>query len=99
MFTALLVVHGDGILDDEDLSLVCLGLDENETDTPIGGRLGISSLTELRCRERFQFSRDQLVFLCHALRLPMEMEAVNKTHWQNLEVLCIVLRRLSYPGS
>ena len=79
MFTALLVVHRDGILDDEDLSSVCLALDENETDTPMGRRLDISSLTEPRCRERFQLSRDQLVFLCHALRLPMEMEAVNKT--------------------
>ncbi|KAL8560180.1 hypothetical protein ACOMHN_021675 [Nucella lapillus] len=53
--------------------------------------------TDQQCKDHFRFFPQDIIRLCQLLRMPDRMTAVNRTSASGLEVLSIVLKRLSYP--
>ncbi|KAK7466643.1 hypothetical protein BaRGS_00037251 [Batillaria attramentaria] len=65
-----------------------LGLDRN---------FSLHKYTDQQCKDHFRFFPQDIIRLCQLLHMPDRMTAVNRTSASGLEVLCIVLKRLSYP--
>lgn len=104
----LLIAHDDGKIDDEELIMLNLGLEEDESrllqSVPRefgrftrGPRLNLDSLSDQCCLEYFRFNRAKIRDLCRFLDLPQRMRADNRIEWSSEEGLCILLRRLAYP--
>jgi hypothetical protein len=49
------------------------------------------------CQLEFRFHANEIYYIGSALRLPQIMILDNDIHFQTIEGLCIVLRRLVYP--
>ena len=55
------------------------------------------NITAPKATQLFRLTKDDLGTLCRLLRLPPVMTGRNRTSWSGMEVLCLVLCRLSYP--
>ena len=55
-------------------------------------------LPEHDFKKRFRFHKKDIPELCEALGIPDEINSPNRLSWSGIEGLCILLRRLSYPG-
>lgn len=100
----LLLSYDDGIIDEEELCLFFVAIEEDEKREvhdaevePLGPRLDLDSMSQTACVDNFRFTQAQIREMCALLHLPDEFRHVNRTVWTNLEGLCVVLRRLSYP--
>ena len=59
--------------------------------------LGTELTGGLQAEHLFRFSSEQLYYLVDALRMPMWMHTPERDHYNAIEGLCIVLRRLVFP--
>ncbi|KAK7489921.1 hypothetical protein BaRGS_00018786, partial [Batillaria attramentaria] len=80
-----------------DLAVVLTILLEEAEKTTFNRSFSLENYSDEQCESYFRFTSDQITRLCHGLRIPATVTAPNRTSASGLEVLCIVLRRLSYP--
>ena len=90
----------DDILNEEEAFLV-LELAACSESEPIVNRnyerLDLDKLDETECLERFRFSKQDIARLAQGLRLPDKFIGYQGTTCNNIEGLCLLLRRLAYP--
>ncbi len=61
-------------------------------------KFDIDNFSNAQCCALFHFDKDDLMTLSDLLVLPHMYEAQNGIVWQPLEGMCMLLRRLCYPG-
>ncbi len=84
-------------LDDEDLLLLYPLFDADAKEI-LHAPFDLESLTEEDCLSNFRFSKEDLLRLKTALRMPQYFVMHNRAKASGLEALCILLRRLAYPN-
>ncbi|XP_070202633.1 uncharacterized protein [Littorina saxatilis] len=88
----------EGIDDIEFAAMLEMVEDEERENRAMFLRnFSLDDFSEVGCEENFRFSKDEITRLCQLLRFPDTMTAYNGTISPGLEVLCIVMKRLSYP--
>ena len=96
---SLVIGHEQGLLSDEELLLL---LEENSSKNPEFSyekyaRFSMERIEEPECMSEFRVEKRDLPQLADALRLPDTFHCNQRTTADNLEGLCILLRRMSFP--
>ena len=94
------MLHDDGDIDDEELLLVMpihhrhlhVGLPYSSYD-----RFDIFGMREDECEVEFHFKKEDIFRLAATLQLPNTFKCQNGVVVDNVEGLCIALKRFAYP--
>ena len=94
------MLHDDGDIDDEELLLLMpihrrnlhVGLPYSSYD-----RFDIFDMREDECEVEFRFKKEDIFRLAAALQLPNTFKCQNGVVVDNVEGLCIALKRFAYP--
>jgi hypothetical protein len=96
----LLFMHSEGEIDSEDFELLFFALYDEANDgeefLESGERFDLNNLRQSP-KELFRFSIDEIYTLCELLRIPKVWKTKSRCVAPGWEVLCMLLRRFSYP--
>ena len=95
----LLIEHSEKAISDEELLLL---LDENTSRNPELSyenyeRFNLEEIEEPECKANFRFQKDDIPELAEVLGLPEVFRCSQRTVADQLEGLCLLLRRMAYP--
>ncbi|XP_065055206.1 uncharacterized protein LOC135683782 [Rhopilema esculentum] len=96
----LYLLHDEGDIDDEELLLL---LDDHPKNLHVGlpyfkyERFNDFDMREDECEVEFRFKKDDIFRLAAALRLPEIFKRQNGVVVDEIEALCIALKRFAYP--
>ena len=95
----LLIGHDDGVINDEELLLLCDSNRSDNVDLPYNSYPGFDfdDLEDDECLSEFRFYKNDLPFLTEVLGIPEVVEFYQRSICSGLEALCIFLKRHSYP--
>ena len=95
----LLIEHSEKAISDEELLLL---LEENTSRNPEFSyenyaRFNLEEIEEPECKANFRFQKDDIPELAEVLGLPEVFRCSQRTVADQLEGLCLLLRRMAYP--
>ena len=95
----LLFSHAQGILDDEEVSLLHEEYWPKNPDFFYEnfGRFSLDDINDAECLAEFRFRKHDLPLFAEVLEIPDSFTCYQRTVSSGMEALCILLRRLSYP--
>ena len=91
----LLISHNDGVINDEELLLLCDLNRSDNVDLPYNSYPGFAfdDLEDDECLSEFRFYKNDLPFLAEVLEIPEVAECYQRSICSGLEALCIFLKR------
>ena len=95
----LLISYNDGVINDEELLLLCDLNRSGNVDLPYNSYPGFAfdDLKDEECLLEFRFYKNDLPFLAEVLEIPEVVECYQRSICSGLEALCIFLKGHSYP--
>ena len=95
----LLIRYNDGVINDEELLLLCDLNRSDNVDLPYNSYPGFAfdDLEDDECLSEFRFYKNDLPFLTEVLGIPEVVEFYQRSICSGLEALCIFLKRHCYP--
>ena len=90
-----MISYDDGVINDEELLLLYDLNTSNNLDLPYNSYPGFDD--ECTCLSEFRFYKNDLPFLAEVLGIPEVVECYQRSICSGLVVLCIFLKRHSYP--
>ena len=95
----LLIEYGEKAISEEELLLL---LEENTSRKPEFShenyeRFNLEEVEEPECKANFRFQKDDILELAEVLGLPEVFRCNQRTVADQLEGLCLLLRRMAYP--
>lgn len=95
----LLLYHDLGIIDDEELLLLCSSYESKNPDFPYDSfpDFNLEVMNEAECVAEFRFRKEDIPILAESLQIPDYFVCEQNSICNGLTGLCILLKRLAYP--
>ena len=95
---ALLLAHDNGAIDDQELLFLFDINTSKNLDLPFWSyeRCDLDALSDDECKSEFRFKKHDIYALCEVLNLPEKVSCANRFCVDDMETLCILLKRFAY---
>ena len=98
-FDCICVLYAEDVLEDEEFIPLLEEITRPALELPYWKfpRLNLADISEDECLTEFRFEKEDIPRLARALRLPPKFVCSNGTTANDIESLCLLLRRFAYP--
>lgn len=95
----LILLYGDNIVTDEEFLLLYNTFSSKNPDFPHGNyeRFDLDSMNSDECKAEFRVEKQDLPRLVAALQLPPVLKCEQRSICDDIEGLCMLLKRVAYP--
>ena len=95
----LILLYADNIVSDEEFLLLYDTFSSKNPDFPYGNyeRFDLDSMNSAECKAEFRVEKQDLPRLVAALQLPPVFKCEQRSICDNIEGLCMLLKRVAYP--
>ena len=99
IFDTSVLLFMEDVLDESELLCIYDVLNQRNPCLPYFNypRFDVNNLSHDECNTEFRFGKAEIPFLAEALQIPNTFTCVNGTVASEIEVLCMLLKRFSYP--